>query len=134
MVRIDSNILLGAALVEFDQIQGPILTYQKRKHCKAEPAIEKLLNQNNLVKLYITLSTSLPPRSIYFNDFIVVVSHCGLSLLVFFLDRRTSADQVMAYWRRARILTGKYSKKGKKEVLTPKLISALDRQFQVAAQ
>lgn len=133
MIRIESDTFLGAALVKFDPIQGPVLVYQKSKQHKVESAIEELLTQDNLIKLYITASTSLSPRSIYFDDFIVVISRCGLSMLFFFLDRRTSDNQVMTYWRKARILTGKHSEKGRKEVLTPKLISALDRHFQVAA-
>ncbi|MFQ5818855.1 MAG: hypothetical protein ACE5I5_02605 [Candidatus Heimdallarchaeota archaeon] len=59
----------------------------------------------------MTTSTSLCPRSNYFDEFIAVISRCGLSMLLFFLNRKTSNDQVMAYWRKARILTGKYSKK-----------------------
>ncbi|MFX0200075.1 MAG: hypothetical protein ACFFCW_28470 [Candidatus Hodarchaeota archaeon] len=133
VIRIDSDIFLGAALVKFDPIQGPVLVYQKSKQDKIESTIEELLTQDNLIKLYITASTSLSPRSIYFDDFIVVISRCGLSILFFFLDRRTSDNQVMKYWRKARILTGKHSKKGHKEVLTPKLISTLNRHFQVAA-
>ncbi|MFQ6125887.1 MAG: hypothetical protein ACE5R6_14970 [Candidatus Heimdallarchaeota archaeon] len=127
-------MFLGAALVEFDPIQGPILIYQKSNQTKVKSTIEELLTQDNLIKLYMTASTSLSPRSIYFDDFIVVISRCGLSMLFFFLDRRTSDNQVMTYWRKARILTGKHSKKGQKEVLVHKLISALDRNFQVAAQ
>ena len=133
MIRIDPDIFLGAALVKFDPIHGPVLVYQKSKQDKVESAIEELLTQDNLLKLYITASTSLSPRSIYFDDFIVVISRCGLSMLFFFLDRRTSDNQVMTYWRKARILTGKHSTKGRNEVMTPKLISALDRHFQVAA-
>ncbi len=120
-------------MVKFDPIQGPVLVYQKSKQDKVKSAIEELLTQDNLIKLYITASTSISPRSIYFDNFIVVISRCGLSMLFFFLDRRTSDNQVMTYWRKARILTGKHSMKGQKEVLTPKLISALDRHFQVAA-
>ena len=134
MFIIDSDSLLGAALVKFDEIQGPLVTYQKNKQCKVESAIDELLKQNNLVKFYITASTSLSPRSIFFDDFIVVISHCELSMLVFFLDRNTPKDQIMSYWRRARILTGKYSKKGTPNVLTTKIIPTLDRYFQLAAR
>ncbi len=134
MFIINSDSLLGAALVKFDEIQGPLVTYQKNKQCKAVSAIEELLTQNNLVKFYITASTSLSPRSIFFDDFIVVISHCELSMLVFFLDRSTPKDQIMSYWRRARILTGKYSEKGTRNGLTTKIIPTLDRYFQLAAR
>jgi len=133
VITIDSDPLLGIALVKFDQIQGPLVAYQKNKHGKVESAIEELLSQNNLAKFYVTASTSLCPRSIYFDEFIAVISRCGLSMLLFFLDRRTSNDQVMAYWRRARILTGKHSKKGGKDILATKIISTLDRYLHIAA-
>ncbi len=134
MFTINPDSLLGAALVKFDEIQGPMVTYQKNKQSKVESAIDELLEQNNLVKFYMTASTSLCPRSIFFDDFIVVISRCDLSMLVFFLDRNTPKDQIMSYWRRARILTGKYSKKGSSNELTAKIIPTLDRYFQLAAQ
>jgi len=132
VICINTNSLLGVALVDFDHIQGPLVTYQKNRHSKVRDAIEELLTQNNLAKFYVTASTSLCPRSIYFDEFITVISRCGLSMLLFFLDRNTSNDKIMSYWRRARILTGKYSKKGKEPSLTPKIIPTLDRYVQVA--
>ena len=129
----NTDLLLGVAVVNFDEIHGPLVTYQKSKHGKTSEAIEELLSQNNLAKFYITASTSLCPRSICFDDFVAVISRSGLSMLLFFLDRKTSNEQTMEYWRRARILTGKYAQKGPIGSLKPKIIPTLDRYLHVAA-
>ena len=133
VIHINPDALLGVALVDFDQIQGPLVSYQKNRNGANSTAINELLSQNNLAKFYVTASTSLCPRSIYFDDFITVISRCGLSMLLFFLDRNSTNDQIMAYWRRARILTGKYSQKGKVDFLKRQIIPSLDRYVQVRA-
>jgi len=132
VITIISDLLLGVAVVNFDEIHGPLVTYQKNKNGKTGEAIEELLSQNNLAKFYITASTTLCPRSICFDDFIAVISRSGLSMLLFFLDRSTSNEQIMAYWRRARILTGKYAQKGPIGSLKSQIIPTLDRYFQLA--